>query len=124
MNRVLLVQEMGLVINPAGARIQIEGGVTRAWATPSRRRSASRTGPSRTSNFDRYRLPRFSALPKIETVIIDAPDLSPKGGGEPSIILMGALVANAVYDAVGVRMLEIPITPARVKAALAAKAVT
>ena len=70
------------------------------------------------ANFDTYELPRFSWLPKIETVILENNDLAPQGGGEPVIILMGALVANAVYDATGAHLLRLPITPDRLKAAL------
>ena len=69
-------------------------------------------------NFDRYELPRFSGLPRIETVLIDSQDPEPHGGGEPAIITMGAVIANAIFDAVGVRLFELPMTPTRVKAAL------
>jgi CO/xanthine dehydrogenase Mo-binding subunit len=69
-------------------------------------------------NFDTYMIPRFSWLPKIETVILDARNKPAQGGGEPAVICMGAVVANAVYDAIGVRMLQLPMTPERVKAAL------
>jgi isoquinoline 1-oxidoreductase len=120
--RVLFVQEMGLVINPAGARIQIEGGITQSLGYALSEEVRFKDGAIQDLNFDRYRLPHFSTLPKIETIILDAPDLPAKGGGEPSVILMGALVANAVYDATGIRLLEIPMTPARLKAAMAAKA--
>ena len=70
------------------------------------------------TNFGTYELPRFSGVPKIETVVLDSPDLAPQGGGEPAIILMGALVANAAFDAVGARVTRLPMTPARVKAAM------
>ena len=69
-------------------------------------------------NFDTYALPRFSWMPKVETVILDAPDRPAQGGGEPAIIVMGAVVANAIFDAVGARMRQMPFTPERVKAAL------
>ena len=52
-------------------------------------------------NFDTYDLPRFSWLPKIETVLLDAPDVPAQGGGEPAIVPMGAVVANAIFDAIG-----------------------
>jgi isoquinoline 1-oxidoreductase len=70
-------------------------------------------------NFYNYELPLFSTLPDIETVLIDSADPAPHGGGEPAIINMGAVIANAVFDAIGVRLFELPMTPARVKAALA-----
>ncbi|MEK6611853.1 MAG: hypothetical protein AABZ29_03605, partial [Gemmatimonadota bacterium] len=69
-------------------------------------------------NFGSYALPKFSWLPKIETVILDSPDLPAQGGGEPAIVTMGAVIANAVFDATGVRVPQLPLTPVRVKAAL------
>jgi isoquinoline 1-oxidoreductase len=72
------------------------------------------------TNFNTYELPRFSWLPKIETVILSAEDTPPQGGGEPAIIVMGGVLANAVYDACGARLRELPLTPDRVKQALAA----
>jgi CO/xanthine dehydrogenase Mo-binding subunit len=69
-------------------------------------------------NFDTYEIPRFSWLPKIETVLQDSPELPITGGGEPAIIAMGAVVANAVYDATGARLMQLPMTRERVKAAL------
>ena len=78
-----------------------------------------RGGEIRDLNFDSYQLPLFSDLPRIETILIDSEDPDPHGGGEPAIINMGAVIANAVYDAVGVRLFELPMTAERVKAALA-----
>jgi CO/xanthine dehydrogenase Mo-binding subunit len=69
-------------------------------------------------NFDTYEIPRFSWLPKIETVLVDNPEMAPQGCGEPSITTMGGVIANAVHDAIGVRMLMLPMTPARIKEAL------
>jgi CO/xanthine dehydrogenase Mo-binding subunit len=71
------------------------------------------------SNFDTYTIPHFSWLPEIETVVIDVKDSPAQGGGEPAIICMGALIANAVFDATGARLLQLPMTPERIKAALA-----
>ena len=120
--RYLCVQEMGLVINPAGARIQIEGGVTMGLGYALSEEIHFRDGVIHDTNFNSYRIPRFSWLPKIETLILDADDTPSKGGGEPAIILVGAVLANGVHDATGARLLELPMTPARVRAALAGSA--
>jgi len=69
-------------------------------------------------NFDTYEIPRFSWLPKIETYIIDNQHADPQGGGEPAIVVMGAVLANAIYDAIGVRVFQMPMTPERIKAAI------
>ena len=69
-------------------------------------------------NFDTYQLPRFSWLPIIETHIIDNQESDPQGGGEPAIVVMGAVIANAIYDATGVRMFRLPMTEERIKKAV------
>jgi CO/xanthine dehydrogenase Mo-binding subunit len=69
-------------------------------------------------NFDSYQIPRFSWLPKIETVLIENPEVPASGCGEPPIVTMGAVVANAVHDAVGARLVQLPMTPARILEAL------
>ncbi|UCE53842.1 MAG: hypothetical protein JSV31_32205, partial [Desulfobacterales bacterium] len=69
-------------------------------------------------NFDTYEIPRFSWLPKIETVLVENVNLAPQGGGEPAIICMGGVVATAIHDATGAKLFQLPMTPARVKEAL------
>jgi isoquinoline 1-oxidoreductase len=117
--RVLCAQEMGLVINPEGAKQQMEGCITMGLGYALTEGIHFKAGAILDTNFDTYDIPRFSWLPKIETVILDASDSPPQGGGEPAIIVMGAVLANAVYDATGARLLELPMTPDRIKAALA-----
>jgi len=70
------------------------------------------------TNFGTYRLAKFSQMPRIDTVFVSNDELPPKGGGEPAIINMGAVVANAIYDATGARVYRLPMTPERVLAAI------
>ncbi|MGB2869804.1 MAG: molybdopterin cofactor-binding domain-containing protein [Bacteroidota bacterium] len=114
--RVVCVQDMGLCVNPEGATIQMEGCITMGLGYALTEGIRFKGGQILHSNFDTYEIPRFSWLPKIETIIVDNQEAAPQGGGEPAIILMGAVVANAIYDAVGVRMYRLPMTPERVKA--------
>jgi isoquinoline 1-oxidoreductase len=72
------------------------------------------------TNFDTYKIPRFSWLPEIETVIIDAKGDPPQGGGEPAIVVVGAAIANAIFDAVGARLYRMPMTAERVRVAMRA----
>jgi nicotinate dehydrogenase subunit B len=53
-------------------------------------------------------------VPRIEAVLVKNDDLAPQGGGEPSITTTGAVIANAVFDAIGVRMFQLPMTADRV----------
>ena len=116
--RVVCAQEMGLCVNPEGARLQMEGGITMGLGYALSEEIRFQDGEILHSNFDTYTIPRFSWLPEIETVILDAKDSPPQGGGEPPIICMGAVIANAVFDATGARLLQLPMTPERVKDAL------
>jgi nicotinate dehydrogenase subunit B len=116
--RVVCAQDMGLAINPEGAAIQMEGCIMMGLGYALTEGLHFKGGEILDLNFDTYELPRFSWLPEIETVIIDNKDSDPQGGGEPAIITMGAVVANAIYDAVGVRMLQLPMTPERITEAL------
>ncbi len=70
-------------------------------------------------DFASYRIPRFSWMPKIEAVLVENLEIAPSGGGEPPIVGMGALIANALFDATGVRINQLPLTPERIKPKLA-----
>jgi isoquinoline 1-oxidoreductase len=116
--RVVCAQDMGLVINPEGAQIQVEGCVTMGLGYALTEEVHFKDGKVLDNNFDTYELPRFSWVPKIETVLIDAKDSPPQGGGEPAIILMGAVIANAIHDRTGARLFQLPMTPERIQAAI------
>jgi isoquinoline 1-oxidoreductase len=116
--RVVCAQDMGLVINPEGATIQMEGCIMMGLGYALTERVMFKGGEVLNRNFDSYEIPRFSWLPKIETVILDDKGADPQGGGEPAIVVMGGLIANAIFDAIGVRLYQLPMTPERIKEAL------
>jgi CO/xanthine dehydrogenase Mo-binding subunit len=118
--RIVCAQDMGVVVNPEGALQQMEGCIAQGLGYAFTEEVRFKNGQVLDKNFDTYELPRFSWMPKVETVILDSPDLPAQGGGEPAIIVMGAVVANAIFDAAGARMRQMPFTPDRVKAALKA----
>jgi isoquinoline 1-oxidoreductase len=117
--RVVCAQDMGVVVNPVGATMQIEGCITMGLGYVFSEELRFRGGQLVTENYDSYEIPRFSWLPPaIETVLVRNDELAPQGGGEPAIVPMGGVMANAVFDATGVRLFRLPMTPARLKAAL------
>ena len=118
--RVVCAQDLGQCINPEGTTIQMEGCITMGLGYALTEEVHFKAGEVLDLNYDTYHLPRFSWLPKIETVIVENKTLAPSGGGEPPIINMGAVLANAVFDATGARLFQLPMTKERVKAALAA----
>ena len=116
--RVVCAQDMGVAVNPDGATLQIEGCITMGLGYALTEEVHFRGREVKDLNFDTYQLPRFSWLPKIDTVLVNSPEVPISGGGEPPIITMGAVVANAIFDATGVRLLQLPMTPERVKEGL------
>ncbi|KAA3657998.1 MAG: isoquinoline 1-oxidoreductase [Calditrichaeota bacterium] len=118
--RIVAAQDMGIVINPEGAKIQMEGCAMMGLGYALTEEVHFNGGKITDLNFDTYKLPKFSWLPKIETVLVDSNDPKPRGGGEPVIICMGAVIANAIFDACGARVLTMPMTPERVLAAMGA----
>jgi CO/xanthine dehydrogenase Mo-binding subunit len=108
---------MGEVINPDGARSQMEGCITMGLGYSLSEEVHFKGGAIKDLNFDTYVIPRFSGLPEIETILIPNPDLAAQGGGEPPIVNMGAVIANGIYDATGVRLFRLPLTPARIREA-------
>lgn len=116
--RVVCAQDTGEVINPEGVRMQIEGCITMGLGYCLTEEIRFSNGRILDENFDTYEIPRFSWLPKIDTVLVDNPEMPPQGCGEPAITTMGGVIANAVYDAIGRRMFTLPMTSARIKEAL------
>jgi isoquinoline 1-oxidoreductase len=116
--RVVCAQDTGEVINPRGVRLQVEGCVTMGLGYALSEQVRFWGGEVLDKNFDTYQLPRFSWVPQIEVVLVDNDDLPPQGCGEPAITTMGGVIANAIHDAIGVRLFELPMTPQRITAAL------
>lgn len=116
--RIVVANDCGLIINPDGFQNQIEGNVIR---------SLSRTLKEEVQ-FDKYRITsvdwetypilKFSEVPESKVVLVNRPEEPPLGAGEPSTCTTAAAVANAIFDATGIRLRQIPFTPARILHAL------
>jgi CO/xanthine dehydrogenase Mo-binding subunit len=116
--RVVCAQDMGLVVNPEGAKMQIEGSVIMGLGYALTEEVHFDGGKILDLNFDTYEIPRFSWLPQIDAILIDDKESPPQGCGEPAIVCVGAVIANAIYDAVGARLYQLPMTPDRVREAI------
>lgn len=118
--RFFVAQDCGPISNPDGMKNQIEGGALQGL---SRALGEEVTwDQTRVTSVDwrTYRsLPLGFAVPAIESVLINRPGVEASGAGETAITIVAAAVGNAVFDATGVRLREVPFTPERVKAALA-----
>jgi isoquinoline 1-oxidoreductase len=116
--RVVLAQDQGLTVSPDGTRQQMEGCITMGMGQALTEEVRFKDGAVLSQNFDSYELPRFSWVPKIETVLIENQETPAAGSGEPPMINVASVLANAIFDAAGVRMPQLPMTPARILAAI------
>ncbi|MBI4911940.1 MAG: xanthine dehydrogenase family protein molybdopterin-binding subunit [Acidobacteria bacterium] len=116
--RFLEAVDVGLVVNPDGARQQVEGAITMCIGQALSEEIRFKGGRILDKNFDTYLLPRFSAIPRIQVVFPDNPGMPTQGIGEPPVVPVAAALANAVFDATGARVTQVPFTPERVLEAL------
>jgi xanthine dehydrogenase YagR molybdenum-binding subunit len=115
--RVAAIHDVGRIVNPLGASSQVEGGVIQGIGhTFSEDRLLDpETGRVLTSTLDAYRMPTIADVPEIICEFVDKPDthltnLGSKGLGEPPIIPVSAAIANAIRDATGAEIYELPIS--------------
>jgi CO/xanthine dehydrogenase Mo-binding subunit len=120
--RFVVAHDCGPISNPEGLRNQIEGGVLQGTSralgeeiTWDDRKVTSIDWQSYTT------LPLGIQVPSIESILIDRPGAKATGAGETAITLSAAAIGNAIFDATGARIRQVPFTPDRVKAALAAR---
>jgi xanthine dehydrogenase YagR molybdenum-binding subunit len=115
--RVAAIHDVGRIVNPLGASSQVEGGIIQGIGhTLSEDRLLDpETGRVLTSTLDAYRMPTIADVPEIITEFVDKPDpqltnLGSKGLGEPPIVPVSAAIANAIRDATGAEIYELPIS--------------
>lgn len=118
--KVLVVQDGGLILNRLTCESQLNGGVIMGmgYALYEERVMDRNSGVMLNPNFETYKITGLGDVPEIEVVFFDMPERGVIGIGEPSTIPTAAAIANAVANALGVRINSLPITPQRVLAAL------
>ncbi len=125
--RIVAVHDAGRIINPTLAESQVEGGVIQGlgYALFEERVLDGSSGRPLNANMHDYKIPTMSDVPRIDVVLLDVPDptanhTGARGLAEPPIIPTAPAIANAVANAIGVEVLELPLTPWRVLEAIAA----
>jgi nicotinate dehydrogenase subunit B len=120
--RLVVAQDCGPISNPDGMRNQIEGGALQGMSRALGEMVTWDEEKVTSIDWRTYRsLPLGFAIPRIETVLINQPDEEACGTGETAITVVAAAIGNAIFDATGVRIREVPFTPDRVKAALGSR---
>ena len=125
--KMVMAQDSGTVINPMAVEGQLEGGTAQGlgfalWENPV---MDAQTGRVLTDDFDTYKIACTLDMPELEHVLVEQPEptgpFGAKGAGEPGCINHAASIANAVYDAAGIRIWELPLTPEKILKALKEK---
>jgi nicotinate dehydrogenase subunit B len=116
--KMTVAVDPGIVINPDGIRAQIEGATIYATSRALKEEIKYDRAKLTSSDWLTYPILRFTEVPEIQIALLNRPELPPGGIGEPPNTTPPAAIGNAIFDAVGVRLRQLPYTAARVKAAL------
>jgi len=116
--RVVVAHDCGLIVNPDGVKNQIEGNIIQSLSRALKEEVKFDEYRVTSIDWDSYPILTFSEVPEVDIVLIDRPDQPALGAGEPAHITTAAAVANAIFDATGARVRQVPFTPERIKAAL------
>jgi CO/xanthine dehydrogenase Mo-binding subunit len=116
--KMVVAHDCGLIINPDGLKNQIEGNTIQSLSRALKEEVQFDEWRIKSIDWETYPILTFSEVPEVEIVLINRPDQPAVGAGEPSTTTTAAAVANAIFDATGARLRQIPFTPERVMAAL------
>jgi nicotinate dehydrogenase subunit B len=118
--RVTVGQDAGLMINPDGVRHQLHGNVVQSISRVLKEKVTFDSTAVTSRDWGGYPILTFPELPKTQSVLMPRPDDPPVGAGESVSVPSAAAIANAIFDATGVRFREVPFTPDRIRAGLGA----
>ncbi|MBB1653456.1 molybdopterin cofactor-binding domain-containing protein [Delftia sp. UME58] len=121
-DKVFVAHDCGEMVNPAGVRHQVHGNIIQSTSRVLKEYVTFDSKGVTSLDWGGYPILRFDELPEIDVQLVERPGEDPMGAGESASVPSAAAVSNAVFDATGVRLREVPFTPARVLAALNAKA--
>ncbi|MGV1760987.1 molybdopterin cofactor-binding domain-containing protein [Rhizobium sp. A22-96] len=116
--KVICAQDSGLIINPDGVRHQIHGNIIQSTSRVLKEKVEFSETAVISKEWGGYPLITFPEIPDIDVLLMPRPDEPPLGVGESASVPSAAAIANAVYDATGVRFRELPLTPEAILAGL------
>ncbi len=117
--RLICAHDCGLIVNPDALRGTIQANLIQSMSRALKEEVTFNKSNVTSVDWNTYPVARWSDVPEVEIVLINHPEIAPSGAGEPSSRGTAAAINNAVFDATGTRIRRAPLTPARVKAALA-----
>ncbi|HXG11113.1 MAG TPA: molybdopterin cofactor-binding domain-containing protein [Gemmataceae bacterium] len=109
--RLVTAFECGAILNPDHLKNQVEGAVVMGLGGALFEAIRFANGKILNPRFSRYRVPRFSDVPILETVLLDRKDLPSAGAGETPIVAVAPAIGNAIFQATGIRLRSMPMVP-------------
>lgn len=128
LRKIVAAHDIGKAINPMGVEAQLEGGLVQGIGFTLLEDYVinKKTGVVETTNFTSYKIPSATDVPEIEIILVEDPDptgpFGAKGCGEAGQVTIGPAIANAIYNAIGVRITDMPLTPEKIFKAIKQKA--
>ncbi len=113
--RAVSAFDCGAVVNPDHLKNQVEGAMIMGLGGALFEAIEFDGGRILNPRFSRYRVPRFRDTPVVEVVLLDRKDVPPAGAGETPIVGIAPAIANAIFDATGVRLRSLPLAPQGIK---------
>jgi isoquinoline 1-oxidoreductase len=118
--KLTVATDVGIAVNPDGIRAQVMGGASWGLSLAMHEIATMKDGAIEQTNFDSYTPLRMTDVPEIDIAIIANGDDYPRGVGEPAVTVIAPALSNAIFNAVGVRVRSLPITPEKIKAGMKA----
>jgi isoquinoline 1-oxidoreductase len=109
--RMVEAFECGAIVNPDGLRNQVVGAMIQGLGGALFEAIEFENGHIKNPHFGSYRLPRFRDVPEIEAILVDRKDIPSAGAGETPIMAVAPAIGNAIFDATGVRLHDLPLVP-------------
>jgi CO/xanthine dehydrogenase Mo-binding subunit len=116
--RLVAAHDCGLIVNPDGLTNQIEGNLIQATSRALKEQVTFDDARVTSTDWRGYSILTFTEVPDVDVVLLNRPDQPAVGAGEPATLPVAPAIANAIFDAVRARVRSVPLTPARIKAAL------
>lgn len=118
LDKIFVAHDCGRIINPAGVRHQVHGNIIQSASRVLKEFVTFDATAVTSLDWGGYPILRFDELPQVDIQLLDYPDEPSMGAGESASVPSAAAIANALFDALGVRLREVPFTPERVLQAL------
>ncbi|HXB67425.1 MAG TPA: molybdopterin cofactor-binding domain-containing protein [Candidatus Acidoferrales bacterium] len=116
--RLVCAHDCGLIVNPGALRGTIQANLIQSLGRTLKEEVTFDQTHVTSVDWNTYPVARWSDIPEVEVILLNHPEIAPSGAGEPSSRPTPAAINNAIFDATGVRLRCVPLTPDRVKAAL------